>query len=439
MNPQLTSVADHLESLFTDVADRLARPTKFVQRESKLGGSEFAQTVVFGWLHNPQATLEELAQAAGDVGVSISQQGLDQRFGPRAAAFLEQLLHEAVLRVVRADPVAVPLLQRFAGGVCLLDSTSLALPAAFARAWRGCGVQAEQDGAGLKAQVRLNLTDGTLTGPFLQPACESDLTYAQRMPPLPAGTLRLADLGYFRIDDLDALDEQDVYWLTRIQVATRFYDAEGTVWTPAAFLSRQSGDTLDVPIRLGLQQRLPCRLIAFRAPVTVVRTRRQRLQKHLRRRRRLHPDRYALAEWTFYVTNIPAKQLSVPEAWVLARCRWQIELLFKLWKSEGHVAESRSGKPWRILCEIYAKLLGMVVQHWLLLVGCWSYPNRSLVKASRTVRRNIWPLVLVLKQRHLVHGVLMGLQRTLATGCRINPRRRDPPTHQLLLRLPKAG
>jgi len=439
MNPQLPSVADHLESLFNDVADRLARPTQFVQRASKLGGSEFARTLVFAWLQNPQATLEELAQAATDLGVPISPQGLDQRFGPRAAAFLEGLLHEAVLRVVQADPVAVPVLQRFPGGVCLLDSTSLTLPAAFARAWRGCGVQVDQEGAGIKAQVRLNLTDGTLTGPFLQPACQSDRTYTRHLPPLPEGALQLTDLGYFSVDALDALEDQGVCWLTRIKVTTRLHDANGTVRTPAAFLAQQSADTIDVPIRLGLHQRLPCRLIAWRAPPSLVRLRRQRLRQHLRRRGRLHPDRYALAEWTFFVTNIPPQRLSVPEAWVLARCRWQIELLFKLWKSEGRVDESRSHKPWRILCEIYAKLLGMVVQHWLLLVGCWSYPNRSLMKASRTVRRTIWPLALVLTHRHLVYGILLNLQRTLATGCRINRRRRDPPTHQLLLGLAKAG
>ena len=270
MNPQLASVADHLQSLLNETADRLARPTRFVQRQSKLGGREFAQTLVLGWLHNPQATLEELAQTAGGLGAPISPQGLEQRFGPRAARFLERLLHEAVVRVVTADPVAIPVLQRFAGGVCLLDGTFLTLPAAFARAWRGCGVQVDQTGAGIKAQVRLNLVDGTLTGPFLQPACESDHTSAKRLPPLPAGALRLADTGYFSLQDLDALDEQDVCWLTHIHISTRFYDDQGTLWTPAAFLRQQTADTVDVPIRLGLEQRLPCRLIALRAPPAVV-------------------------------------------------------------------------------------------------------------------------------------------------------------------------
>jgi hypothetical protein len=40
----------------------------------------FNQTLVFGFLANPQATLEELTQTAATLGVEISPQALDQRF-----------------------------------------------------------------------------------------------------------------------------------------------------------------------------------------------------------------------------------------------------------------------------------------------------------------------------------------------------------------------
>jgi hypothetical protein len=439
MNPRPLLVADQLASLFGTTADWLARQTGFVQRRSKLGGSEMAKTLVFGWLNNPDATLEELAQGASELGLVISPQGLDQRFGPRAATFFERLLHEAVLRVVAADPVAIPLLQRFPGGVCLLDSTSLTLPAVFTERWRGCGVAPGKEGAGLSAQVRLNLVDGTLNGPFLRAGYISDQVPLPPMPPLPAGALRLADMGFFSTDRLKELDAQGIFWISRIKVKSRLRDASGRVWSPAAFLAKQTADAIDVPIELRRERSLPCRFIAIRVSPEVVATRYERLRRHLRRRGKVHPDCWTLAKWTFYITNIPAEQLTLAEALVLARCRWQIELLFKLWKSEGHIDQSRSQQPWRILAEIYAKLLGMVVQHWILLVGCWSHPNRSLVKASRTVRRQVWPLALVLPQRQLVCAMLMNLQRCLKTGCRVNRRRRDPPTHQLLLGLSKTG
>ena len=60
----------------------------------------------------------------------------------------------------------------------------------------------------------------------------------------------------------------------------------------------------------------------------------------------------SLTAWTLFVTNVPRNRLTLSEALVLGRTRWQIELLFRLWKSHGRFDESRSTKPWRILCEV---------------------------------------------------------------------------------------
>jgi IS4 transposase len=67
--------------------------------------------------------------------------------------------------------------------------------------------------------------------------------------------------------------------------------------------------------------------------------------------------RLRLADWTILLTNVPPELPSVEEALVLARCRWQIELLWKLWKQHGKIDTWCSEKPYRILTEIYAKLL----------------------------------------------------------------------------------
>jgi hypothetical protein len=98
---------------------------------SKLRGSTFTQTLVFGWLADADATLEALAQTAGALGVPISPQGLDQRFTQETAACLEQVLAAAVGQVVSADPVAIPLLARFTT-VQVQDSSTITLPAALA-------------------------------------------------------------------------------------------------------------------------------------------------------------------------------------------------------------------------------------------------------------------------------------------------------------------
>ena len=78
----------------------------------------------------------------------------------------------------------------------------------------------------------------------------------------------------------------------------------------------------------------------------------------------------AWCAWTSVVTSVPPTLLSLREALVLLRARWHIELLFKLWTSHGHIDESRSANPRRVLTEVFAPLLAMVVQHWLLLLSC---------------------------------------------------------------------
>ncbi|MFN8501192.1 MAG: transposase [Kouleothrix sp.] len=84
-----------------------------------------------------------------------------------------------------------------------------------------------------------------------------------------------------------------------------------------------------------------------------------------------------------FVTTIPPDGLTVTEALVLARARWQIELLFKLWKSHGQIDLVRDVQPWRVLCELYGRLLNQIVQHWLLLVSRWDAPARVEEKRHR--------------------------------------------------------
>jgi hypothetical protein len=38
---------------------------------------------------------------------------------------------------------------------------------------------------------------------------------------------------------------------------------------------------------------------------------------------------------------------------------------------------------WRILCELYAKLIGLLLQHWLIILFDWQDEQRSLVKLAR--------------------------------------------------------
>jgi hypothetical protein len=141
-----------------------------------------------------------------------------------------------------------------------------------------------------------------------------------------------------------------------------------------------------------------------------------------------------LAGWTFICTNIPSELLTLEEGFVLMRTRWQIELVFKLWKSEGKIDEWRSEKPYRILCELYSKLVVMIIQHWILLTS-WQYPDRSLFKSVKTIRKHAMNLAMAFSSgiKERLYEVLKTIARCLSSGCRINKRKTILHTYQLLL------
>ena len=164
--------------------------------------------------------------------------------------------------------------------------------------------------------------------------------------------------------------------------------------------------------------------------------RRRQLRKHAKSKGKTPSEkRLALADWEIYITTIDAERLTVKEAFVLARVRWQIELMKKRFKSHGQIDASRSEKPWRILCEVYAKLIAMIVQHWILLCGGWRYPEYSLRKAAKVVVKYALAIAAAFASPSLDRLVdtLEDVKRALANGCRTSGGKSKPSTFQRLL------
>lgn len=426
-------VAKALQAVFTTMAEQAAKSSGVIQRKRKFRGHSLAQTFVFGWLANPRATLDELAQVAASCGAAVRPQAVAQRMTDKLAEFFKQLLEAAVGEVVAAAPVTPPLLQRF-NGVYLQDSTVIRLPDELQDEYPGCGGGLSgQTNAAIKLQVRMNFSDGQLEGPFPEPGRASDRSSVVQRLHLPPGSLRLADLGYFHLSVLSDLDRDGVYWISRVRAQTVVYDVQGQRLELCRWLSQRKKAVVDVPVELGAEERLPCRLIAVRCPPDVVRLRITRLKRDsVRRGRTASKAQLAWCHWTILATNVPSSKLEVAEAITLYRVRWQIELLFKLWKQHGFVDESRHGQPHAKLAEMYAKLLGLVVQHWMLLVSVWQYANRSLTKASKAIRRQV-PLLIAAFQSHLtLESALQQIIDSLEACGRITSRKKNPNTHQTL-------
>ena len=430
----IARVARIMQTVLVDIADQVGRETGFVQRMRKLSGSSFLQTLVVSCLQHAAVSYTDLTQGAAAVGVRISGQGLQQRFTRRAVVFLQQMLAHTVKQVIASRPVAVPILQRFQG-VYLRDSSVISLPAALAETWSGVG-GSKGVTAALKVQVELDFSRGQLHGPMLQSGRTQDQQSPYQQRQLPAGALHIADLGYFNLTKLAEDDCNGVYWITRLKAGTAVYTAEGERMDLLSWLRAQSQTTVDQPVLVGTRKRIPCRLLVVRVPQEVAEQRRRRLRDYARKKQvPLKAETLALTEWTLLITNVPVELLSLPEALVLSRVRWQVELLFKLWKSCLLVDEWRSENPWRILCELYAKLIAVVIVHWLSLTSIWERPDRSLTKAAKAVAKFAVALALALPSRAELVNVLTRLKICLRTTCKMNHRKKHPNTYQLLLEL----
>ena len=136
--------------------------------------------------------------------------------------------------------------------------------------------------------------------------------------------------------------------------------------------------------------------------------------------------------WTILITNVPHALLSIDEALVLARCRGPIELCWKLWKQVGKVDTWRSAKPYRILTEIYAKLLGCLITHWLTLLEWWQAPNRSMVKARHVMQWMAPVLALGVAGVVPLETMVQRTSHAMATGCTVNARQKRPAAYQLV-------
>jgi len=421
-----------LYDLFHDTADRLARDSGFCRRARKLTGPRFAQALAFSLLEDPRATLDDFADTASDaLDTPVSAQAFDQRFTAAAADFLRRLLQEGFNRSFASlRPALLPLLRRFTG-VFLRDATLVGLPASLAELFPGRGGRHAPHGraAAAKLVLEAEVSSGALTGLSILAGLDNEKAAAVAGRPLPAGALLLEDLGFFSGQRLEDAVGQGVYVVTRLQSWTAVFDREGRRLDLVKELRRARGDALDRPVRILHGRKVGLRLLAARLPEAEARARRERVRREARQRGRpVSRRKLDLCGWNILVTNAPVALLSLAEAGVVRRVRWQIELVFKVFKSEGRIDRTRSACPERVQCELYAKLLGLLVQQWALLAAGYRMLRHSMRRAARRVRRRALPLLRGVQRREALRREVDRLAQILRRHCRVERRKATPST-----------
>ena len=349
-----------IESLEQNQIEDLARNCGFVKKRSKITGVIFAFLLLIETRQLKPASLNELSAKLGLQGILVSKQGLDNRFNDAAAVFMHQLTDRALAAKLDRKDV-LDLSVKF-NRIMIKDSTVFQLPESCAYKFPGSGGGASA--AGIKIQYEYDLkARGTV---FLQaqPAISSDNTnYLKDIRPM---DLCLEDLGYITHQHLEEVIRGQAYFLCRLGYGSNLFIKKDGQYFPVDIdrivRKMKNGQMMQLPVFLGSKYKIPVRVIFERIPNEVAAEKRRKLKTDKQNKRKgLTLGRLAFCDVNAYITN--AEEDLLPKMLIrsIYSLRWQVEIVFKTWKSTFNLDKVIPMKLPRFECLNYGTLLKIVI------------------------------------------------------------------------------
>ena len=357
------SALNMLTEFFTsDTIDQTARRTGFVRRTSKITGKVFLALITFGLWSNAKTTLSQLAAKMRQFGdhQTVSAEAIHQRMNKRAVAFLQDLMQEALAKIQALESPCHDGVFEYFRKVYIADSTGFGLPACLKTLFPGSGGSASV--AGAKIQLVWEYKQSLMAHFALTPLNVPDQKYVNQVVALAQrGCLFIFDLGYFTINAFALISQADAYFLSRLNHQTNLYEGDTPGRPPfdlVKMLKETPFDLIEKAIFIGDKERVASRLIAVRLPDEIVNERRRVARKTAKKKGYTPTDAHLfLLAWNLFITNVPG-EIWTPETVIRAYpIRWQIELIFKSWKSHCHLAMINAKKKESVLCYLYGRML----------------------------------------------------------------------------------
>jgi len=369
MTPGTHSALSMLTDFFaSEDIEAAARRTGFVKRASKLTGKLFLALVTFGAWSDATTTLAQLAAKVTQLEgqVEVSPEAIHQRMNQRALAFLQAMLHQALAKVQSIEKVCDDGLFTYFTKVYLADSTGFELPESLHDLFPGSGGSAAK--AGAKIQAVWDYKSSVFGHFVLTPWNIPDQKYVDQVIALAQkGALFIFDLGYFKIQALARLALAGAYFLTRLNHQTKLFtlSAGGMHHVELTqMLQGVEGNLIERAIFIGAKELVPSRLVAVRMPEPIVNERRRVAKKKAKKKGYMPSKAHLnLLAWNLFISNVPSmiwKTTTVVKGYPI---RWQIELIFKSWKSYLHLASINTKKADTTLCYLYGRMLLIVLNY----------------------------------------------------------------------------
>lgn len=316
-----------------------------------------------------------LPDIAADLGqqftVSISKEGLHKKFNAQAVSFLKALIksHLCEHLVIKDDAG----LKTHFKAINIKDSSKFSLPNNYDGAYPGFGNFSKTNGL-MNIQYEYDIMSGNWKTIELTTIRNNDQQDSkQNTESIQSGELYIRDLGYITPAYLKNIILKGAGFLNRIPPQAMVYtlDEKPIDWSCIdRKFNKMKTDVLDMDVQIYQKELIGCRLIIERVSDEVYRKRikqaEQSAKKHGVGLSQKHKIR---CRYNTFITNI-CKQILPAEK--LRRCyylRWQIELVFKTWKSFLQIDKVKKVKKERFECQLLAKLLWILL-NWRLFQSC---------------------------------------------------------------------
>jgi len=382
MNKGLKKLLKILKELYSiDVINKIALNTKFVKRESKITPEIFLSLCLFSGEDLCRSTLLQLSTRIGSLeDITLSPQALDQRLNKKAVAFLKSVFQQMLEKQNRILKNDSTVLRNLFKSIKIVDSTTIPLPENLKSTYRGSGGSSSDSAA--KIQLEYELFTGNFIQCDVSEAVSNDADY---LPTLERGIepndLHLKDLGYFKLAHFKYIEKCGAFYLSKLKSSSVIYEkndnpeimSNGKVRKDSLYKRIDikeivkplaEGQTIELlDIYIGKITKFKTRLIVTKLTEECKKKREENFIntcKRKNKKKNIVKNNF----WTsinIYVTNISVETMDKGQLHDIYSLRWQVELMFKIWKSIFKIHDVKKVKLERFQCFLYARLTSLLL------------------------------------------------------------------------------
>jgi len=302
-----------------------------------------------------------------DFSIKITKQSLHDRFTSEAVKFLKSCLDMLVSRKIQYGG-SVEILRSLFNRVRIKDSTKFALPDSCSEIYKGYGGALHNSSSMVSIQYEYDFLSGQSMDLRLTEGVKNDQSDSREFThDIREKDLFLRDLGYCTLGFLSAVDSAKAYFVSRLAPKTNIYSSK-TSKDPVDvkdYLKKLKKDRLEymeVEVYRGKIERIPERAVISLADTATYEKRLRKTAKQAKSTGNRVSDEFKTrVKLNTMVTNVPREVLAAENIWTVYSLRWQIELLFKFWKSQITINEFTTGKIERFECQLYGKLIWIIL------------------------------------------------------------------------------